>query len=192
MALARNASLNNIPYWTKFYVDFEGHGNIITVSYQAISPKGHLVGVTAIDIVLQSVLTNLPNALGDRPASRPTNPNASASIVEVTNSICPSCNGSRAICGISSNKTLAELICCDTCNLIVSSNPKIYHHDTKKWTIRNTIIVVVVLGSILVLAFVILRVWMRGKNKTTIQSPERPFVSGGVYEVTDLIHGGGY
>ncbi|XP_057820186.2 uncharacterized protein LOC131033072 isoform X1 [Cryptomeria japonica] len=71
MALTRNAS-GNEPHWTKFYKDAEGRGNITTVSYQALSQVGHLVGVVAIDIIFKPDQGKLPSKAGNRPTPSTT------------------------------------------------------------------------------------------------------------------------
>eukprot|EP01018_Ginkgo_biloba_P000953 Gb_23298 [translate_table: standard] len=116
MALARNAS-EDTPYWTKYYVNYGELDNIITVSYQVVNSKGHLIGVVAIDILLQSVLNNLPIILGDRSGIRPNNPNATLDArVGASNNICPFCEGSKVVCPRTGNMTFVDLNCCNNCN----------------------------------------------------------------------------
>eukprot|EP01018_Ginkgo_biloba_P000947 Gb_23303 [translate_table: standard] len=167
MALARDSS-EKIPYWTNFYVDYDGLGNITTVSYPVVSPQGRLIGVVAIDILL--IHPDLTQALRDHQGKRSINPNATfdALATAIYNNVDRPCNGSQAICKKSSDLKFTELICCDEC----------YSKSKKSSSLRNTLLISVLLTGGVVLVIIVLLLAIR---RSRINRHEKTPVGEGIY-----------
>ncbi|GLJ37756.1 hypothetical protein SUGI_0767290 [Cryptomeria japonica] len=146
MALARNTSQNE-PYWTKFYKDFEEYGNITTVSYQALSPEGHLVGVVAIDVIFTSGQENLPDNAGNRPTKLNATIFVNTKVTPRIN-ICINCNGKKAICDSPTKIALRYLQCCDNCN-----------PDSDKWNVGKKIAAIGVSLVVVLALFISVAIW---------------------------------
>eukprot|EP01018_Ginkgo_biloba_P035900 Gb_13773 [translate_table: standard] len=174
LALARNAS-GNIPYWTNFYVDYDGLGDISTVSYPVVSPQGRLIGVVAIDILLRD--PDLPQALRDRQGKRSINPNATfdALATAIDNNNCNSCNFSP-FCEKSSNMNFTELICCDGCYSTSGLSP-MSANDEESWTLRNTLLVSVLPGAVVLLSII----FLLGIRRSRINKHETDHLGEGIY-----------